>query len=129
MPDLIRHLRNSTLMRFVLAGAINTLFGFLVYSAAILVGAAVWLALLTGICAGVAFNFLTTGGYVFRDLSPKRFPGFLLTYAFIYLLNLGLIALLSRWIANPIWAQAIVTLPMAWISYVLMARWVFKARR
>lgn len=129
MTDLIRQLRGNIFMRFLVAGAVNTLFGFVVYSLTILAGAAVWLALLAGILAGVAFNFVTTGGYVFRDLSPRRFPRFLLAYLLIYLVNLGLITLLSPWISNVILAQAIVTLPMALASYLLMARFVFRAPR
>ena len=50
--DLIRQLRGNTFMRFLVAGAANTLFGFVVYSLTILAGAAVWLALLAGIFAG-----------------------------------------------------------------------------
>jgi putative flippase GtrA len=129
MTDLISQLRGNTFMRFLLAGAVNTLFGFVVYSLTIVAGAAVWLALLAGILAGVAFNFVTTGGYVFRDLSPRRFPRFLLAYLLIYLVNLGLITLLSPWISNVILAQAIVTLPMALSSYLLLARLVFRAPR
>ena len=49
MPDLIHHLPNNTIMRFALAGVINTLFGFFVYSTAILLGVAVSLALLAGV--------------------------------------------------------------------------------
>ena len=116
-------------MRFLAAGALNTLFGFVAYTLAILADAAVWVALLSGNLAGVAFNFVTTGGYVFRDLSLKRLPKFLLTYLLIYLVNLGLINLLSPWISNLILAQAIVTLPLALASYLLMARFVFRAPR
>jgi putative flippase GtrA len=116
-------------MRFLIAGAVNTLFGFVVYSVATLAGSAVWLALLAGIFAGVAFNFVTTGGYVFKDLSLKRFPRFLGAYLVIYLANLGLITLLSKWVNDVILAQAIVTLPVAMGSYLLMARYVFRQPR
>jgi hypothetical protein len=40
-----------------------------------------------------------------------------------------LITLLSPWISNVILAQAIVTLPMALSSYLLLARLVFRAPR
>ena len=113
-------------MRFMIGGAVNTLFGFVVYSVTILAGAAVWLALLAGIFTGVAFNFVTTGGYVFKDLSLERFPRFLGAYLMIYLANLGLITVLSKWVSDVIVAQAIVTLPIAMGSYFLMARYVFR---
>ncbi|MCY1165166.1 GtrA-like protein [compost metagenome] len=121
----MHHLKDNRFARFLLAGGVNTLFGFAVYSGTILAGGPIWLALLAGILAGIAFNFLTTGGYVFRDLSSRRFPRFLLAYLLIYLVNLGLIALLSRWIIHPILAQAIITAPIAIASYLLMARFVF----
>ena len=117
------------MMRFLIAGAVNTLFGFVVYSVAILAAAAVWLALLVATFAGMAFNFVTTGGYVFKDLSLKRLPRFLGAYLIIYLANLGLITLLSTWVSDVILAQAIVTLPMALGSYLLMARYVFRQSR
>lgn len=80
-----------------------------------------------GTFAGVAFNFLTTGGYVFKDLSLGRFPRFYLTYLIIYLVNLSLIVLLSRWVGSAILAQALVALPMALCSYLLIARFVFRS--
>lgn len=121
----LRTLRGNRFLRFLVAGAVNTLFGFLVYSAAILFGAAVWLALLCGLVCGTVFNFLTTGGYAFRDLGLGRVPRFVLCYLLIYLLNLRLIEWLSLWVGNPILAQGILTPPVAVLAYVLMARFVF----
>ena len=115
-------------MRFLVAGGLNTLFGFAVYSAAILMGTATWLALLVGMLAGTGFNFVTTGGYVFRDLSLSRFPRFVICYLFIYLVNLGLIGLLSIWLSNPLVSQAAITIPMAFLAYFVMVRFVFPMR-
>jgi putative flippase GtrA len=121
----IRTLRGNQVLRFLLAGAINTLFGFLVYTAAIVIGAAVWLALLAGIVCGMIFNFFSTGGYVFRELGWGRVPRFVLCYFLVYLSNLKLIEWLLPWVGNAILAQAILTLPIAALTYVLMARFVF----
>ena len=121
----IRTLRANQFLRFLVAGAINTLFGFLAYSAAILFGATVWLALLIGLVCGMIFNFFSTGGYVFRDLGLGRVPRFVLCYLLVYLSNLKLIALMSMWVGNAIFAQGILTLPIALLTYVLMARFVF----
>lgn len=122
------NLRSNRYMRFLVAGGLNTLFGFAVYSAAILMGAPIWLALLVGMLAGTGFNFITTGGYVFRDLSLSRFPRFVICYLFTYLVNLGLIGLLSTWLGNPILSQAAITIPMAFLAYLIMARFVFPMR-
>lgn len=115
-------------MRFLVAGGVNTLFGFVVYSIFILAGAAVWLALLGGMLSGTVFNFFTTGGYVFRELSLARFPRFLVCYLLVYGINLGLIELFSMWMSSQILAQAIITLPIAFLSYFLMARFAFSSR-
>src|ERR1700758_4902300 len=61
-------------LRFLVAGGVNTLFGFGVNIAVMLAGCPVWLSMLVGTVAGVAFNFFTHGGYAFRDLSARRLP-------------------------------------------------------
>lgn len=116
-------------MRFMVAGGVNTLFGFVVYSLSIAAGMAVWLALLIGMLLGIVFNFFTTGGYVFRELSPARFPRFVLCYLLVYFINLELIELTLTLLNNKILSQAILVLPMAILSYFLMARFVFSSKR
>lgn len=112
-------------MRFLIAGGVNTLFGFAVYSICIVAGMAVWLALLAGMLSGTVFNFFTTGGYVFRELSLTRFPRFVICYLLVYGINLMLIELISTWLSSKILAQAIITFPLALLSYFLMAHFVF----
>ena len=115
-------------MRFLAAGGVNTLFGFAVYSICILAGLAVWLALLVGMISGTVFNFFTTGGYVFRELSLNRFPRFVICYLLIYGVNLMLIESFSSWLSSKILSQAIITFPLALLSYFLMARFVFSPK-
>lgn len=119
---------NSAFLRFLIAGAVNTLFGWLVYSAAIVLNLPPWLALITGTVAGVVFNFISVGGYVFRDMALGRLPRFILSYGFIYLINLVCLNMLRAWIDNPILAQLALTPPMAILSYVVLSRLVFTAR-
>ena len=112
-------------IRFLLAGGLNTLFGFSVYSAAIWADLPVWAALLAANVTGVAFNFVTTGGYAFRRLLLAHFPRFLAAYLSCFIINWGLIRWLAHGVPNAIVAQAILTLPMAVLSYLIMSRWVF----
>jgi putative flippase GtrA len=128
VPDRYFSPRKKEFMRFLVAGGVNTLFGFAVYSACILTGMTVWLALLVGMLAGTVFNFITTGGYVFRDLSPPRFPRFVICYFFIYGINLLLIDLVSIGLDSKILSQAIITFPLALLSYFMMARFVFSSK-
>ena len=115
-------------MRFLAAGGVNTLFGFAVYSVSIIIGMPVWFALLAGMLLGTVFNFFTTGGYVFRELSFPRFPRFVICYLLIYGVNFMLIELISGWLSDKILSQAILVFPMALFSYFLMLRFVFPAR-
>lgn len=118
-------LQQSTFLRFLVAGGVNTLFGYAVYSAAILADAPAWVALLIGMLAGTVFNFFTTGGYAFRQLSIGRYPRFVLCYLFVYGVNLVLFEVLSRYIADKLVVQALLLVPLALLSYFIMARLVF----
>ena len=112
-------------LRFVIAGLVNSVFGFLVYSLTIQLFAQVWLGLVAGICAGITFNFFTTGGYVFRDKSRQRIPRFVASYTLIFTLNYALLSLLMPMLSGPIVAQAVLTPFIALFSYFLLARFVF----
>lgn len=120
--------RRDRFIRFLIAGGVNTLFGFSVYSVCIVAGIALWLALLVGMLAGTVFNFFTTGGYVFRELSLARFPRFVICYLVVYGINLGLLEFLSMWFSDKILPQAIITFPMAVLSYFLMVKFVFSRK-
>jgi putative flippase GtrA/SAM-dependent methyltransferase len=122
-------LARHTAARFMMAGVANTAFGFVVYSAAIFAWAPVWGALLAGVAAGMVFNYVTIGGYAFRQLSWRRFPRFVLCYAAVYLTNLLLIELLSRHGLGAILAQALVTVPLAVLAYLMMRFMVFTGSR
>ena len=116
---------HNTYLRFLIAGGFNTLFGWLCYAAAILLGAPPWLALIVATLTGIVFNFITLGGYAFRSLVLKRFPRFVLAYCAIYTTNLICLNALKPWVESPIWGQLILTLPLAILSYVIMSRMVF----
>jgi putative flippase GtrA len=118
-------LRTHRFLRFLVAGGVNTLFGYVMFGACLLLGAPVWLALLIGMVAGTVFNFVTTGGYAFRQLALRRYPRFVACYLLVYAANLASIAALSTWIADKLLAQAVLLVPLALFSYVLMARLVF----
>jgi len=112
-------------LRFLAAGALNTLFGFAVYSAAIVLGAPVWAGLVISNTCGVAFNFFTTGGYAFQNRLLERFPRFALSYLALGLVNWLLIDWLGAWVHGPITAQALLAAPLALLSYSLLVRFVF----
>lgn len=130
MTDRLRSLlANRQFLRFLVAGGINTLFGFGVNVSAILAGIPVWLAMLLGTTAGVVFNFFTHGGYAFRDLSANRLPRYLLGYVIVYLVGLAAFHVLQFLVRDPIACQALLVVPMALLSYLVLSRFVFQKHR
>jgi putative flippase GtrA len=113
-------------LRFLVAGAANTLFGLAVYAGCVLMALPTGIALLVGIVAGIAFNFITFGAYAFRDLSLRRLPRFVGAYGAISLVNVVALDAVRKVVPDPIWGQVLLTIPMAALSYVLMSRFVFR---
>lgn len=125
MIDHRLNANTNRFVRFLVAGGLNTLVGFAVYSICIVTGNPAWLALLIGMIFGIVFNFFTAGGYVFRELLFYRFPRFVCCYLVIYAINLLSVELISIWLSSQILAQAIIILPLAMLSYILQTRFVF----
>jgi len=125
---LLSHpLFSHTLVRFILAGGVNSAFGLAVYSALALIHALPTLAVLiiTNIL-GVVFNFLTTGGLVFRDMGMSRIPRFVLCYVVVVLIYAVLIDRLAPFAGGRIGAMAIVVVPMTAFTYLVQSRFVFR---
>lgn len=123
---LIRYLWNKEILRFFVVGAINTLFSYIVYALLVVIGFHYTLATLISTVLGVVFNFFTTGRIVFRSLDRRRFFCFVLVYTFTYFVNI----LLLRWLVDELAmdkliAGALVTLPVALLSYFLNSKWTF----
>ena len=105
------------------------MFGFAVYSLLALSELSTWIVLIIANMAAIAFNFVTTGGLVFRDMSLSRIPRFLLSYGVIFLIYLLLIQWLSPLFGGRIWAMTIIVLPMALLTYFIQSWFVFEVKR
>ena len=112
-------------VRFLIAGAINTIFGLAIYSICIISDIIPWLALLISMFIGMAFNFLTLGSYAFQAISLGRLPRFVIFYTVTYIINLTLLMAISTWLNNKILSQAIISIPVALVSYYFINRFVF----
>jgi len=119
----LRRFWEIRLFRFFVIGAVNTLFSYLIYAGAILIGMHYTLATLISTVLGIIFNFFTTGKVVFRSLEGRRFFLFMLVYAVTYVVNILLVDVIH---INKLIAGALVTLPVALLSYYLNARWTFR---
>jgi putative flippase GtrA len=113
-------------LRFLVAGGVNTAFGFGIYSALVLLGLPVPVALLLATVAGVFFNFVTFGGFAFRSLELRRLPRFLVAYTFIYLFNLALLeGLRAATGLGPIVSQLLCLAVVAPTAYLVLKSKVF----
>ena len=87
MAALIKQIWSIRLVRFLVIGAVNTAFSYLIYALLVLIGLHYSLATLISTVLGIIFNFFTTGRIVFRNMDNRRFIRFILVYAFTYLVN------------------------------------------
>lgn len=116
-------------IKFILVGALNTLFGLGAYALLIRWGLPVWASLIGGNVAGILFNFVTTGHFVFANMLLTRLPRFIGAYLGLYVLNYLLIQLLLALHMGAIGAQILLTPVMAIGSFYVMSRYVFASER
>ncbi|MFZ2995678.1 GtrA family protein [Sphingobium sp.] len=123
---MMAHLLDRRLITFLIAGGINTLFGYGVYAALVLIGMVPHIALIVGGVIGILFNFLTSSA-VFRSFDLHRLPRFLAVYTVMTALNILLLEAAMRLGIGPLLAQAII-LPFCTLTFFAMRRFVFAAR-
>lgn len=127
MAALIKQIWSIRLVRFLVIGAVNTAFSYVIYALLILIGLHYSLATLISTILGIIFNFFTTGRIVFRNMDNRRIIRFILVYALTYLVNV----LFLKWLVDglsmdKLLAGALVTLPVALLSYYLNSIWTFR---
>ena len=113
-------------MKFVFTGGLNTVFGYAVFSAFEYFTGNPSLSVVLANIIGVLFNFKTYGKFVFDSKDNSRIYRFFGVYVFVtigQIFSLKLLRLLG--VANPYIAAAIITVPMAALSFVLMRKFVF----
>ena len=122
------NLFSSKKIRFIIAGAFNTLFGYSVYAVLVYFNFPYAIALLVSTISGVIFNYYSLGKMVFDNNGGWFvFRKFLASYIFIYIANAILLSLLTRnLISNPYLAQAAYTPVGVCLSWLLMNNWVYK---
>ena len=111
--------------KFLFVGALNTLFSYFLYALFVTIGFKANLALFFQYVIGVIWNFKTTGVLVFKNNNNKLVFKFILCYIFTFILNSVLLKLLLNY-TNSYIAQAILILPIAIVSFLLLKVFVFK---
>ena len=113
------------LVRFLVVGGINTVFGYSVFFVLTWLGMRYPLAIGLATIAGIAFNFQSVGRLVFDGAPRSRFWRFVGVYCLIYLLNLGGVRALLGAGASIYVANGIVLLPLSVLAFLLNRRYVF----
>ena len=113
------------LVRFLVVGGVNTLFGYGIYAGLILLGMHYAWAALLGTILGVLFNFFSTGGLVFQVLQMSRLPRFVAVYTLSYGINVILLSLLISMGVGELIAGILILAPMALVNFVILRNWVF----
>lgn len=125
----IDSLRGERFVRFLLVGAMNTLFGYAVFCAALAVTGRSVLSLAVSWIIGAMFNFRTTGRLVFGSTDLRLVTRFVSVYVAVFSINAAsLRALESTGLASAL-AAAILTPFMAVLSYLAMRDFVFSDQK
>lgn len=128
MPDWIKKIIQNSFIRYLFVGGINTCFGYLVFAACVYLLKNVYIAVPVATVIGVLFNFNTYGAIVFNSRDYSRIFRFFGIYLLAMGINMGCLRLFAQYgLKNPYIGGAILTLPVAALSFVLMRKFVFNA--
>lgn len=111
--------------RFLVVGVINTAVGYALFSFFIFLGIHYSLAALLGTILGIMFNFKSTGKLVFRNKDNSRFFKFCGVYGVTYLVNIAALKVFKSANFSMYAAGAVLTLPLAFLSFMLNRKFVF----
>ncbi len=115
--------RSHVWLRFGLVGLVNAAFGYTVFAVLVLAGVWPGAALVATMIAAVAFNFQTSRRLVFR--SKGQILQFIAVYAVVLVLNWVALRVLRRCGLPDLESQALLTLPIAAVSFLGQRRFVF----
>jgi putative flippase GtrA len=122
---LILKLWSIQFLRFLIVGGLNTVFGYTIYSIFILLHLHYVFAALLGQICGILFNFKTTGTIVFKNKNNRLIFRFFVVYLVTYLITIGLLKIFDIYNIGSLVAGAIIILPIAFLSFILMKKFVF----
>lgn len=118
--------RGLEIFRFLVAGVLNTAFGYGLYAGLIWLGLDRYVAQAIGYVLGTGFNYVTYSRGVFTGAGPAKLR-FALSYAGNYLINLAGLKLASHFIPDPYLAGAVTTFAVVVLNYAVLKRLVFRA--
>ena len=116
-------------IKFVFVGFVNTIFGYSIFSFGIFIGLHYSISLLLSSILGIIFNFNSIGLLVFKDNNKELFFNFLFIYLIIYIVNLLFIKLIFFIFPNYYVSAAIMLVPSALLSFLLLKTYVFNKKK
>jgi putative flippase GtrA len=123
-----RRLWSHQFLRFLIVGAGNTVFGYLLYLIGLWIGLHYQVALICATVLGATFNFFTTGRIVFGNDRLRRIAGFFAVYGITLAINLVLLTMLVGWGMMKAYAQMVLLPLIVVLSFVLNKYLVFGRR-
>jgi putative flippase GtrA len=125
--QFLKKILDNSFLRFMLTGGLNTVFGYLIFSLFVYLTGKPSLSVILANIVGVLFNFKTYGKFVFKSKDNSRIYRFAGVYLFVTVAQISSLKLLAQiGITNPYAGAAIVTLPIAAASFILMRKFVFR---
>jgi len=81
----------NQLIKFILIGGLNTMFGYSLYAFFIYVGINYFFAIFFSTILGILFNFKTIGKFVFENEDYSLLTKFVLAYSVTFILNVSIV--------------------------------------
>ena len=119
---------NEKFFKFLFVGFINTSFSYFLYALFLSLGFEAQIALFFQYIFGVLWNFKTTGVFVFKNKNNMLIFRFVFCYVLTFFVNSLFLKILMKYL-NEYIAQAILILPVAMFSFVLLNKMVFKTKQ
>jgi putative flippase GtrA len=114
------------LIRFILVGILNTIFGYSIWAILLFFGMHYALAVIVSTLFAILFNFKTTGYLVFKNKNNKLILRFALIYTATTVLNILLLKIAKILSINLYVAGLFITGIIAILSFLLQKYYVFK---
>jgi len=122
----VGYMLNNQVMRFLIAGVINTIVYYILYSLFLFLEFDYKISVALATILGVLFSFKSFGKYVFYNEDKRLIYKFIGVYIMLFCLNLLLIKLFHMFIENYYIAGFLAIFPCAIASFYLNREFVFK---
>lgn len=115
------------LVKFVLVGILNTVFGYTLWALLLFLGMHYALAVIVSTIIAVLFNFKTTGSIVFKNKDNKLLFKFVQVYIITMCINIFLLKIAKTAGLNLYIVGFVLTIVMAMITFLMQKFYVFRS--